>query len=104
MSANHHSHQHIGYPATGQPRHDVRRPGIGSTRSRVEQARFRIDGLSCAFDAARLEHRLGRQVGVVGVHVNPITDRVYVAYDPGLTSPALLARQMEFTGCRARVL
>jgi hypothetical protein len=104
MSANHPSHQSNGYLSSGRPQLETRRSVGALTRSHIEQARFRIDGLSCAFDAARLEHRLGRQVGVVGVHVNPITDRVHVAYDPVLTSPSLLARQMEFSGCRARVL
>lgn len=104
MSANHSSRQSTTYPTPGRPHRDSRDPRIGLPRPRVERARFRIDGLSCAFDAARLEHRLGRQVGVVGVNVNPVTDRVDVAYDPALTSPSLLARQMEFTGCRARVL
>jgi len=65
------------------------------------RAKFKVDGISCASDAARLEHRLSRQVGVIGVSVNTITDFAYIAYDPAVTSTTLLQRQIEFSGFRA---
>ena len=48
-------------------------------------------------------HLLDRQVGVLGVHVNPVNDFAQIAYDPGLTSPSTLAKQIEFSGYRATV-
>lgn len=71
--------------------------------SRPQQARFRVDGISCARDAVQLEHRLMRQVGVVGASVNTITDFAYIAYDPALTSPTLLQRQIEVSGFGVRI-
>lgn len=70
---------------------------------RLVQARIRVEGLGSAFDAARLERRLDRVVGVLGVHVNPITDHAAVAYDPSLTSPSMIVKQIEFSGFRATV-
>lgn len=78
-------------------------PRIEGRQRRTANARIRVDGLSGAFEAERLERRLDRLVGVVGAHVNPITDYAYVAYDPTLTSPSMLARQIEFSGYRANV-
>lgn len=71
-------------------------------RAQPKQAKFQIDGISCASDAARLEHRLSRQMGVIGVSVNTINDFAYVAYDPTITSSTLLQRQIEFSGFSAR--
>jgi cation transport ATPase len=68
---------------------------------RHDRARIQVEGIGCAFDAARLERRLRRLVGVLGVHVNPITDYAQIAYDPGLTSPSMLVKQIEFSGFRA---
>jgi len=73
----------------------------GSGPARHDRARIQVEGLGNAFDAARLERRLGRVVGVLGVHVNPITDHAMIAYDPGLTSPSMLVKQIEFFGFRA---
>lgn len=76
-------------------------PGRGEQtihRARHQSARFRLEGLSSSFDAARLERRLERQVGVIGATVNPIVHCAYVAYDPALTSTTLLARQIEVFG------
>ncbi len=78
------------------------RPDRGPSRSRFQQVRFRLDGISSSFDAERLERRLTRQVGVMGASVNPVTNCVHVAYDPTLTSPSLLARQMELSGYGVR--
>lgn len=71
-------------------------------RPRVQRARFRLDGISSSFDAERLERRLARQMGVIGACVNPVTSYVDVAYDSTLTSPSLLARQMELSGYSVR--
>jgi hypothetical protein len=81
----------------------VPRPRPDGRPRQTANARIRIEGLSGAFEAERLERRLDRLVGVVGTHVNPITDCVHVAYDPALTSPSMLARQIEFSGLRARI-
>lgn len=78
------------------------RPERVPTRSRFQQARFRLDGISSSFDAERLERRLTRQVGVMGASVNAVTSCVDIAYDPAVTSPSLLARQMELSGYRVR--
>lgn len=71
-------------------------------RPRFQHARFRLEGISSSFDAERLERRLTRQVGVTGASVNPVTNCAHVAYDPALTSPSLLARQMELSGYRVK--
>jgi hypothetical protein len=76
-------------------------PGSMARRSRPQQTRFRVDGLTCATDANRLEHRLARQAGVIGVCVNQINDYAYIAFDPTMTSPSLLQRQIEVFGYRA---
>lgn len=77
-------------------------PSPSLTRnSAPRRAKFKLDGVSCASDAARLEHRLSRQVGVIGVSVNTITDLAYIAYDPAVTSTSILQRQIEFSGFRA---
>lgn len=80
----------------------TRKPDVMIQRSQPRQVRFKIDGISCAGDAARLEHRLSRQVGVIGVCVNPINDHAYIAYDPAATSSSMLLRQIEFSGYLAR--
>lgn len=67
-------------------------------RPHPQRARFRLEGIASSFDAERLERRLERQVGVIGATVNPIAHCAYVAYDPALTSPSLLARQIEVSG------
>lgn len=79
------------------PRHE-------SVQSRVRalRTRFHLEGISSSFDAERLERRLTRQIGVMGASVNPITNCAHVAYDPALTSPSLLAKQMELSGYRVR--
>jgi copper chaperone CopZ len=77
--------------------------GTMTRRSRPQQAQFRVDGVSCASEAAQLEHRLNRQVGVIGVSVNTITDFAYIAYDPALTSPTVLQRQIEVSGFGAQL-
>jgi hypothetical protein len=95
MTAHNHSDVQAGHPASRlhRPRHQG-----GHTRPRADRARFRLDGLSSSFEAERLERRLERQVGVIGAMVNPVTSCAYVAYDPALTSPSLLARQIEVSG------
>jgi hypothetical protein len=70
---------------------------------RPERARIRVEGIGSAFDADRLERRLQRMVGVLGVNVNSITEYAAIAYDPGLTSPSMLVKQIEFSGFRATV-
>jgi cation transport ATPase len=93
-------------PASSTDRHLstlVPVPGNERRPRQTANARIRIDGLSGAFEAARLERRLDRLVGVVGAHVNSITDYAHVAYDPALTSPTMLVRQIEHSGFRANV-
>jgi hypothetical protein len=80
-------------------------PGARSSAQplRPVHARIRIEGIGSAFDADRLERRLQRMVGVLGVNVNSITEYAAIAYDPGLTSPSMLVKHIEFSGFRAIV-
>lgn len=60
--------------------------------------RFRIDGLTCAAEATRLEHRLARLPGVRHVTVNPINEIAYVGLDPEITSPNDIRDRIEAAG------
>lgn len=95
MTVHNHSDVQAGRPSSRlhRPRHDS-----VHARKRTDRARFRLDGLASSFDAERLERRLERQVGVIGATVNAVTNCAHVAYDPALTSPALLVRQIEVSG------
>jgi copper chaperone CopZ len=61
-------------------------------------ARFRIDGLTCAAEAARLEHRLVNLPGILAVTVNPINEIAYVRFDPALASTDRIKRDIEAAG------
>ena len=92
-----HAERHQTHPHAG-PARSERATAEHAHRARHQRARFRVEGLASSFDAARLEHRLERQVGVIGATVNSIAQCAYVAYDPALTSPSMLARQIEVSG------
>ena len=98
MSQTNHTDLQAGHPLPGQTRKDRVRGENAIHRSHPQRARFRLEGITSSFDAARLERRLERQVGVIGATVNPIAHCAYVAYDPTLTSPSLLTRQIEASG------
>lgn len=76
--------------------------GVRTSQVHPLNAKFRIDGMISAFDADRLEHRLARQVGVIGVSVSTISDMAYITFDPRLTSVSLLQRQIEVSGYGVR--
>lgn len=97
MNQTDHTGMHATRPHPGLARSERSR-GERSHRTHPQRARFRLEGISSSFEAARLERRLERQVGVIGATVNPIAHCAYVAYDPALTSPSLLARQIEVSG------
>lgn len=97
MTHTNHTDMHAAQPLHGHPRKE-RVLGEHAHRPHPQRARFRLEGIASSFDAARLERRLERQVGVIGATVNPIAHCAYVAYDPALTSPSLLARQIEVSG------
>lgn len=66
-------------------------------------ARFRIDGLTCAAEAVRLEHRLMSLAGIISVVVNPINEIAYITFDPNLTSPDQVGGSIEAEGFGASV-
>lgn len=98
MSQTNHADMQADRSFPGQTRKDRVRGENATYRPHPQRARFRLEGISSSFDAARLERRLERQVGVIGATVNPIARCAYVAYDPALTSPSLLTRQIEVSG------
>jgi hypothetical protein len=98
MSQTNHTDMQTGRPLPAQTRKDRIRGENALYRPHPQRARFRLEGISSSFDAERLERRLERQVGVIGATVNPIARCAYVAYDPTLTSPSLLTRQIEVSG------
>lgn len=98
MNHTNHTDMHAARPLHGQTRKERVRGENAIHRSHPQRARFRLEGITSSFDAERLERRLTRQVGVIGATVNPIAHCAYIAYDPALTSPSLLARQIEVSG------
>lgn len=99
MNQSNHTDTHAApHPRPGKTRTDRVRGENVIRPAHPQRARFRLEGISSSFEAERLERRLERQVGVIGATVNPIARCAYVAYDPALTSPSLLARQIEVSG------
>lgn len=98
MSQTNHTDMRAGHPHPGHTRTDRVRGENAYRRPHPQRARFRLEGLSSSFEAERLERRLERQVGVIGAAVNSITHCTYIAYDPALTSPSLLSKQIELCG------
>jgi hypothetical protein len=98
MSQTNHTDMRAGHSLPGHTRTERVRGENGLHRSHPKRARFRVEGLSSSFEAERLERRLARQVGVIGATVNSIAHCAYIAYDPALTSPSLLVRQIEVSG------
>ena len=98
MTHTNHTDMHAARPSHSHTRNERVRGENAIHRPHPQRARFRLEGIASSFDAARLERRLERQVGVIGATVNPIAHCAYVAYDPALTSPSLLARQIEVSG------
>ncbi len=58
-----------------------------------------IFNLTCgSSDALTLEHALAREVGVIHVYVNPLTEMAYIHYDPALANPGQLAAVIAHAG------
>ena len=67
-----------------------RAPGA-HTRAAVQRTDLRIEGMSCASCAARIEKRLAKQPGVESASVNFATKVATVSHDPAVVSPQGLA-------------
>lgn len=75
------------------------KPGYPAARApETATARFRIDGLTCAAEATRLEHRLIQMAGIVSVTVNPINEIAYIAFEPRVTSPGQVLERIKAEG------
>ena len=72
-------------------------PALDPALPQLEQGQFPIIGSFCAGDAARLERRIGRIAGVHQVVVNPVTELVYISYDPELADAETLAATVNET-------
>ncbi len=57
-----------------------------------------VQGMSCASCVGRVERALKATPGVQDAHVNLITGRASVSYDPGTATPETLARAIEAAG------
>lgn len=71
--------------------------------SRMAQARFHVEGLSCAADSTRLGRHLARQAGVVRAAVNPVNEVAYVTFEPTLTSVSFVRQCIEHQGFGSQV-
>jgi len=64
----------------------------------LERARFHVDEVADAVEAAEIDDYLADQNGVVGVTVSTIDQSVDIAYDPAEVSPDALRKKIEETG------
>ena len=65
-----------------------------------ERTLIRVLDFSCAGEGAGLERRLRRVAGVRQVNVNPLTETVYLTFDPAQTNPAELEFVVRAAGYR----
>lgn len=72
----------------------TRDPALESGIARIT---VHVGGLTCASDAARLEHLIQPIPGVVAVVVNPITEIAYVTLAPTCTTPESIRRHIDAT-------
>ena len=64
--------------------------------------RIPVYGLGCGgAGASAIEHDLAALDGVVRVYVNPATETAYIDFDPAVTDPWSIVREMERAGYRA---
>ncbi|WP_449257580.1 heavy-metal-associated domain-containing protein [Deinococcus taklimakanensis] len=61
-----------------------------------------VGGMTCAACVGRVERGLKKVEGVQDASVNLATERASVTFDPAVTSPAALIRQVVDTGYEAR--
>ena len=71
-------------------------------QARHQYWKIGVSGLACAGEAAGLERRLRTVSGVEAVTVNPLTEQVYVTYDPEGFDPAAFVVAIEAAGYCAR--
>ena len=71
-----------------------------STVSAPEEARYElpVQGMTCANCVLRVERALKATPGVQDAHVNFVTRRASVSYDPATATPEALARAIEAAG------
>ncbi|GMA52235.1 copper-exporting P-type ATPase A [Alicyclobacillus contaminans] len=69
----------------------------------TSQVMFRIDGMTCAACAARIEKVVGRVRGVQSVQVNLASDSAQVTFVPGVVQESDLIRTIEKAGYGARL-
>jgi Cu+-exporting ATPase len=74
---------------------------VGATLT-SERARFRVLGLSCAGEAAGLEHRLRRVAGLESVTINPLTETAYVVFDPSRVNLDVVKSEVARSGYRVQ--
>lgn len=67
-----------------------------------EKAELRIQGMSCAACAARIENRLSKVEGVHLAQVNLLTEQAALEYDPELTDVNTLVEHIERLGFSAQ--
>jgi Cu+-exporting ATPase len=60
--------------------------------------RLGVSGMTCAGEAAGLEHRLRHHSGVVQATVNPVTEQAYIDYDPTILDLSDLIELIEAEG------
>ena len=61
-----------------------------------------VGGMTCAACVGRVERGLKKVAGVQDASVNLATERATVTFDPAVTNPAALVRQVVDTGYEAR--
>ncbi|HIP71846.1 MAG TPA: heavy-metal-associated domain-containing protein, partial [Anaerolineae bacterium] len=54
--------------------------------------------LGCSSDAPGIEYALARIPGIVKVYANPVTEMVYVEYDPALIRPEQIMTAIKQAG------
>ncbi|MBS0196156.1 MAG: copper-translocating P-type ATPase [Planctomycetes bacterium] len=67
----------------------------------LERCDLPIEGMTCASCAARIEKKLGKQVGVKSASVNFATKVATVLFDPATAAPSTLVMAVESLGYKA---
>jgi len=73
---------------------------MNSQPQQFTQSLIVLEGLTCASEAASLEHHLGHVPGIVEVTVNPLTEIAYITFDPSLANTPMILRHIEEAGFR----
>lgn len=69
------------------------------TSKQAQRLSLPLYNLSCSSgDALTIERILSRQLGVLDVYANPVTEIAYIDYDPALTNEAHLKLVIQRAG------